>query len=370
MHLLVVEDNLINQQVARELLRGEGATVVIAANGQLGVDAVASADPPFHAVLMDLQMPVMDGYAATQAIRQELGLTRLPIIAMTANAMASDREACLRCGMDDHLGKPFELNHLVEVLQNHTRRAKPPAGLAQAAASLSVPAPDADATAPTSTNPAPDVYRVDTQGALARLDGNTGLYGQILQTYLGDLAQQPAQFAELLRTGEAAQAIRLMHTLKGVSGTVGALHLSTVAAAAEADLKRGVAESEHSELCARLSDAVNGTIGTMTPLAEHYAAPTPSHTNAAQASDIGGGGSSGDGDTANGAAIADLAAHLTELRALLAGSDLKALDVHARLLASSAIADVKGLAELEQAIRNFDFAQGVAVCDRLLAALG
>ena len=368
MHLLVVEDNLINQQVARELLRGEGATVVIAANGQLGVDAVASADPPFHAVLMDLQMPVMDGYAATQAIRQELGLTRLPIIAMTANAMASDREACLRCGMDDHLGKPFELNHLVEVLQNHTRRAKPPAGLAQAAASLSAPAPDA--VAPTPTNPAPDVYRVDTQGALARLDGNTGLYGQILQTYLGDLAQQPAQFAELLRTGDAAQAIRLMHTLKGVSGTVGALHLSTVAAAAEADLKRGVAESEHSELCARLSDAVHGTIGTMTPLAEHYAAPTPSHTNAAQASDIGGGGSSGDGDTANGAAIADLAAHLTELRALLAGSDLKALDVHARLLASSAIADVKGLAELEQAIRNFDFAQGVAVCDRLLAALG
>ena len=143
-----------------------------------------------------------------------------------------------------------------------------------------------------------------------------------------------------------------------------------MAAAAEADLKRGVAESEHSELCARLSDAVHGTIGTLTPLAEHYAAPTPSHTNAAQASDIGGGGSSGDGDTANGAAIADLAAHLTELRALLAGSDLKALDVHARLLASSAVADVKGLAELEQAIRNFDFAQGVAVCDRLLAALG
>ena len=122
MRLLVVEDNLINQQVARELLRGEGALVEIAANGQLGVAAVAGANPPFQAVLMDLQMPVMDGYAATQAIRADLGLTDLPIIAMTANAMASDREACLQAGMDDHVGKPFNLAHLVGVLLRHIRR--------------------------------------------------------------------------------------------------------------------------------------------------------------------------------------------------------------------------------------------------------
>jgi CheY-like chemotaxis protein len=124
LRLLVVEDNLINQQVARELLRREGAQVEIAANGQLGVAAVADANPPFQVVLMDLQMPVMDGYAATQAIRQDLGLsqTDLPIIAMTANAMASDREACLQAGMNDHVGKPFNLPHLVEVLLQHVRR--------------------------------------------------------------------------------------------------------------------------------------------------------------------------------------------------------------------------------------------------------
>jgi len=125
MRLLVVEDNLINQQVARELLRSEGALVEIAANGQLGVAAVAAANPPFQVVLMDLQMPVMDGYAATQAIRTELGLTDLPIIAMTANAMASDRDACLQAGMDDHVGKPFNLPHLVEVLLRHARRTPP-----------------------------------------------------------------------------------------------------------------------------------------------------------------------------------------------------------------------------------------------------
>jgi len=120
LRLLIVEDNLINQQVAQELLSAEGALIEIACNGQLGVAAVAHAVPPFDAVLMDLQMPVMDGYAATRAIRHELGLTDLPVIAMTANAMASDREACLAAGMNDHIGKPFDLPHLIAVLQHLT----------------------------------------------------------------------------------------------------------------------------------------------------------------------------------------------------------------------------------------------------------
>jgi CheY-like chemotaxis protein len=88
----------------------------LADNGQLGADAVEQAHTPFDVVLMDVQMPVMDGYAATRVIRQELGRTALPIIAMTANAMASDREACLAVGMNDHVGKPFDLDDLVRVL--------------------------------------------------------------------------------------------------------------------------------------------------------------------------------------------------------------------------------------------------------------
>jgi PAS domain S-box-containing protein len=116
LRLLVVEDNKINQMVAKGLLTKEGADITVADNGQLGVAAVASAEPPFDAVLMDIQMPVMDGYEATRAIRQKMGLTTLPIIAMTANAMASDRIACLDAGMDDHVGKPFDLDHLVATL--------------------------------------------------------------------------------------------------------------------------------------------------------------------------------------------------------------------------------------------------------------
>ena len=123
MRLLVVEDNKINQMVAKGLLVKEGAHVTLADDGQLGVAAVAAAQTPFDAVLMDVQMPVMDGYAATRVIRTELGLTDLPIVAMTANAMASDRAACLEAGMDDHIGKPFALNDLVAVLLRLTQAA-------------------------------------------------------------------------------------------------------------------------------------------------------------------------------------------------------------------------------------------------------
>jgi PAS domain S-box-containing protein len=123
LRLLVVEDNKINQMVAKGLLSKEGADITMADNGELGVAAVAGAVVPFDAVLMDVQMPVMDGYTATRKIREELALTALPIIAMTANAMASDREACLQAGMDDHVGKPFNLDQLVATLQRLCRAA-------------------------------------------------------------------------------------------------------------------------------------------------------------------------------------------------------------------------------------------------------
>ena len=118
MRLLVVEDNLVNQQVARELLQKEGALVQTANDGQDAVALVAAADPMYDVVLMDMQMPVMDGLSATRHIRQALGLTNLPIVAMTANAMAAERQECLDAGMNDHVAKPFELSHMVQVLRH------------------------------------------------------------------------------------------------------------------------------------------------------------------------------------------------------------------------------------------------------------
>ncbi len=123
MNLLVVEDNDINQLIARRLLEAEGATVQIAEDGSLGVVAVAAAaaqGQAFDAVLMDIQMPVMDGFEATRRIRaretQSALAVRVPIIAMSANAMSQDRTKSLEAGMDDHIGKPFKLQDLVQVL--------------------------------------------------------------------------------------------------------------------------------------------------------------------------------------------------------------------------------------------------------------
>ncbi|MBC7603664.1 MAG: PAS-domain containing protein, partial [Ramlibacter sp.] len=109
MRVLVAEDNLTNQQVALELLEAEGALVKVASNGEEAVALVADKAHDFDVVLMDMQMPVMDGLAATARIRTSLGRTDLPIYAMTANAMAADRDACLAAGMNGHIAKPFDL---------------------------------------------------------------------------------------------------------------------------------------------------------------------------------------------------------------------------------------------------------------------
>jgi CheY-like chemotaxis protein len=124
LRILVVEDNRINQLVAQGLLKSEGADVYVAADGAVGVRAVLAAEQEFHAVLMDLQMPVMDGYEATQKIRADARFQNLPIIAVTANTSALDRQQCLEAGMNDHIGKPFDFTHLVDKVLQHVDRAR------------------------------------------------------------------------------------------------------------------------------------------------------------------------------------------------------------------------------------------------------
>ncbi len=147
MRILLVEDNLTNQQVACELLREEGALVEVANHGAEALALLAAqsnnAQTQFHVVLMDVQMPVMDGFTATKRIRRQLKLQELPIVAMTANAMASDREACLRAGMTDHIGKPFEISQLVQVLLTHSQWPGISASLpaAESAEGFPTPAP-------------------------------------------------------------------------------------------------------------------------------------------------------------------------------------------------------------------------------------
>lgn len=266
LRLLVVEDNKINQMVAQGLLSQEGADVTLAENGALGVAAVANTKPGFDAVLMDVQMPVMDGYTATRAIQSELGMTALPIIAMTANAMPSDREACLAAGMCEHVGKPFELDHLVAVLLHHTGRAK---GVATAGDTPSQPAPP-PAPTPNSADAA-----LNTHAALHRLGGDAAFLGTLLQAFARDMELVPAEVRAHLQASDQRAAAIAMHTLKGLSATVGAEHLSHVAAQLEQRLKKEVATDAHGEILGVLQTAIHATRAALQPALQQYAAERP-----------------------------------------------------------------------------------------------
>ncbi len=245
LRLLVVEDNAINRQIAGELLEAEGAQVEMACDGAEGVAAVRAADPPFDAVLMDIQMPVMDGYSATAAIRAEPRFARLPIIAMTANAMAGDRRACLAAGMNEHIGKPFDLAVLVSKLQQQTALAGPPgAGTATAA----VPAELVDAARQAG-------LALDT--ALGRLGGKVEVYARLLESFLRELAGYPQRLDDALTSGAPDDAGRLMHTLKGLAGTLGAEPLATLAAATETRLAQPLPAGERQALVAEWRSAID-----------------------------------------------------------------------------------------------------------------
>jgi len=143
MRVLVVEDSPINQQVMQQLLENEGANVAVADNGQLGVDALRASltQQAFDVVLMDIQMPVMDGYQATRTARLLPGLQQLPIIAVSANVQASDRAQSLASGMNAHIGKPYALDELVALIQRLTRWAHAmPAAAPSATLQAKVPA--------------------------------------------------------------------------------------------------------------------------------------------------------------------------------------------------------------------------------------
>ena len=255
MRLLVVEDNPNNQQVARELLEDEGALVHIAGHGQEGIDAVAAANPPYDIVLMDLQMPVMDGFTATRRIRADLGMQSLPIVAMTANAMASDREACLAAGMNDHVGKPFDLDCLVAVLRQHAGRHAHEAAAATSAdactsaatnkCALAVPFAQAAAAA-----------GVDIDAALRRLDGRQDYYLRMLSGFLKELPAMPGHLQAFTANGDAVSAARLLHTLKGSAATLGASALAACAQQGEKQLAGAPAPEEFASVVQQACNAI------------------------------------------------------------------------------------------------------------------
>ncbi len=225
-YVLLVEDNEINRDLALELLISAGMRVDIAVNGQDALEKISASD--YDAILMDCQMPVMDGFEATKILRAELRYAKLPVIAMTANVMAEDREKCLACGMDDHIGKPINVAQLYTTL---ARWVKPKYSTSERVpATVSV---ESDVLA---------IEGIDVADGLARTMGNTTFYKQLLTRFHRDQSNVPEKIREALNCGDRISAERLAHTLKGVAGQVGASGIEALAAQLESGIARGAEE--------------------------------------------------------------------------------------------------------------------------------
>jgi PAS domain S-box-containing protein len=218
--ILLVEDNELNQQVAAELLRAVGCCVDIASDGREALERLAAEE--YDLVFMDMQMPVLDGLAATRQLRQRPGLSALPVIAITANARRSDHDACLAAGMNDFVSKPFEPHALYAMLQRWLSDAP----ISHGGAHTLKPTPVAHVT-----NAKFNLDGVDTEAGMRRVLGNQPLYLDLLRNYLADQSLLLEQLNVTLATGDLERAELLAHSCKGVSATVGA---DTVAQAAHA----------------------------------------------------------------------------------------------------------------------------------------
>lgn len=326
--LLLVEDNELNQEVACELLTGAGFQVEIAANGQEALDRLQQGT--FDLVLMDMQMPVMDGVTATQAIRQHPQWTQLPVVAMTANAMEQDRQQCLAAGMNDFVSKPIEPDQLWQALLRWIPPRQSPVINRELSSEVSLL--DTSETA----IPLPTIEGLDTDLGLRRVVGNQQLYRNLLRKFARSQQDAVTQIRHALQAHDRVLAERLAHTLKGVAGNIGASTLQAQAATLEQAIREQV---DTRQLLDDLEPALIRLCHQLTDALETEPAEQPPHDNTGT----------------------DIRPVLERLAQLLAEDDSEALDVldehHSQLQQSSS----ERLQQLDEAIRNFEFEQALEI---------
>ena len=255
LRVLLVEDNPINQQLAVELMQARGVAVDVANNGQQGLDRVLERDPGYYAVvLMDLQMPVMDGYEATRQLRLNASHVNLPIIAMTAHAMAEERQRCLVLGMDGHISKPIDPDTLYATLAGFLDSG-PPARPGPTATPLARAATQVN----TEQVNLPQIIGLDVAAGLRHAGGNTKLYLQLLRRFANDSTGFATRLDRALEAGDWDAANRLTHTLKGLCATLGAYEIQPLAAELETAIPARNIE--------RARQCLNGTGSAVTALA-------------------------------------------------------------------------------------------------------
>jgi PAS domain S-box-containing protein len=384
--VLLVEDNELNREVALGLLGEAGLAPDAAEDGAQAVRMVMEGD--YDLVLMDVQMPVMDGYEATRAIRRTLGPDRLPIVAMTANAMQGDREACLATGMNDHVAKPIDPDELFAALirwlprrgDAATAKENAPAAGPDAApgggpdTSPAAP-PDSQPDTPALANPAsaplvgppaarPPRGALDKDGAPRVLDPEAGLrrvlgkqatYHALLRRFVTEHADAAARIAGLIAAGDGPSATREAHTLKGVAGTLGARVVQGHAANLESALRHGASPEHANEGLKVLSSALEEAVRAMSALLESAGAGHPDGTASAPKDDAGNAPATG-APSAQSPALAADGELLDRLEMLMEEDDSEAVDIfnaHADALRAALGLDI--VSAMGEALRAFEF---------------
>ena len=337
--VLLAEDNEINQQVARELLEQVGVSVTIAANGREAVRVATGAEgtAPFDAILMDLQMPEMDGYQATREIHALESTAATPIIAMTAHALVEERERCLAAGMCDHVSKPIDPDALYQAL-------------ARAIDPHATPAPTLSTPRKASADIAP-IAGADVAAGLGRVAGNRALYLRLLARFVESQRACADEIRQALEGGDPALARRLVHTIKGTAGNLGASALFDAAAAFESVVREdpGAALADPLALFAAALEETFAAIERSGVKGDEEPAATPA-------------GMAVDRDT--------LARGLAELNTLLAEFDADAVDRFGLIREHLRGAPVPLVRDLARQVEAFSFDEAATTLARIAEAVG
>ncbi|WP_066853630.1 response regulator [Halodesulfovibrio spirochaetisodalis] len=327
--VLLVEDNEVNQELAVELMEANGMTVAVAENGE---EAIALLEErTFDGVLMDCQMPVMDGYEATRRLREDSRFVDLPIIAMTANAMVSDREKVLEAGMNDHIAKPLELSDMFSKMARWIT-PKFSAKLLKHAGMLE--------------EDFPEIAGIDVEKGLRTCQQNKALLRRLLVRFAETQADFSVVMNEVLQEGDSEAAIRHAHTLKGVAGNVGASDIQHIAADLESSIQ---AEKPHS-VQRKLVNTLGSLLAvTVTDIRQQLMLSSITYESLLSKKDMQGA--------------------LAKLRKLLHDDDAEAVDVIENIQHTvGAEPEVQELVEsMVEMVRDYDFENALALLDQFEA---